>query len=94
MKAYKILKPYPGLPDYFQEDDIIYHYPIEGNHEFVTNSNQHLVPELANVYKKILHQQKDPFLWSDHVENNPDYFMKLDLIEIQSEGNTLTLNTI
>jgi len=94
MKAYKILKRYPALPDYFQEDDIIYHYPIEGNYPLSMPSNQSFVVERADVYKKILHQQKDPFLWADHVENNPDYFMRLDLIEIQSEGNTVTLNTI
>lgn len=93
MKAYKILKHYPGLNDYFQEGDIIYNFPIEGNYPLSIPSNQFFVPELANVYKKILHQQKDPFLWADNVENNPEYFMELEMIEIQSEGNTVILST-
>lgn len=67
-KVYKILKRYPSLNECFQVGDFIYYAPIEGEYE------KGFIPSIAYVYKKILHQQKDPFIWQDEVENNPEFF--------------------
>lgn len=68
VKVYKILKRYPSLNEYFQVGDFIYYTPSYGE------DKQGFIQSKACVYKKMLHQQKDPFIWQDEVENNPEFF--------------------
>lgn len=67
-KIYKVLKRYPSLGEYFQIGDYLYYSPIEGEH------TEGFYPSKAFVYRKAMHLQKDPFIWAEEVENNPEFF--------------------
>lgn len=80
MKTYKILKLYPSLDEIFQVGDIIYYYPMIG--EKTIKNNMITCPASVFCYKKIFHQQNDPFITKDEVENNPEFFQQVEIVNI------------
>lgn len=84
MRIFKILKRYPSLNTYFNVGDLLYYFPIEDGEYSFKEGVAH-IPAKYFCYKKIFHQQKDPFLWKEDVENNPEFFKEIENLYITED---------
>lgn len=84
MRIFKLIKRYPSLDKSFQEGDIFYYFPMQDGEYSVKNNTQSF-PAQYFVYKKLFHQQNDPFIWREHVENNPEFFREVENLYITED---------